>query len=81
MSKHWSVAQVSPDHRRRAVAAILALGALRYHDLVRKAGNPAVEDPLPSRQNPLGSAADSRPCVPAGSGGYGPGDPEKGQRT
>ena len=81
MSKNRSAADMSPQHRRQAVAAILAKGVLRYRDRVRKTGSSAGQKSAGSRQNPLGPGAVSRPCVPAGSGGYGPRDPEKGQRT
>lgn len=81
MSKSCHVADMPPQHRRQAVAAILARGALRYCRMVRKTACSAAEKSVPSGQNCLGPNAGLRPCVPTGSGGYGPRDPEKGQQA
>jgi len=78
MSKNSFVADLTPVSRRQAAAAILAKGVLRCR---RMAACSAPQESAPSGQNSLGPGADSRPCVPAGSGGYGPRDPEKGQRA
>lgn len=70
-----------PFRRRQEVAAILAAGVLRYR---RMAKDSLTHSPTESRDsfgNSLGPVAEPRPCVLAGSGGYGPRDPEKGQRA
>ena len=78
MSKNSFVADLTPVRRRQAVAAILARGVLRYRNMARKTDSSPAQESAPSGQNSLGPGTDSRPCVPAGSGGYGPRDPEKG---
>ena len=67
MNKSSFVADLTPLERRKAVAAILAKGLLRCR---RMAACSAPQESAPSPQNCLGPAAVSRPCVPAGSGGY-----------
>jgi hypothetical protein len=81
MSKSCLVADMSPQCRRQAVAAILARGVLRYRIMAHKASSSADQESASSSENCLGPGAGSRPCVPAGSGGYGPRDPEKGRRV
>ena len=81
MSENHHIVDMSPQHRRQAVAAILARGVLRYRHMARRAACSAAGESADSRQNCLGPAAISRPCVPAGSGGYGPRDPEKGHQA
>ena len=81
MSKSRRVDDMSPQDRRLAVAAILARGVLRYCSMARKTACSAAGESAHSGQNCLGTDADSRPCVPTGSGGYGPRDPEKGQQA
>jgi len=78
MSKSSFVANLTPECRRQAVAAILAKGVLRYR---RTAACSTGQESTPSARNCLGPAGNPRPCVPAGSGGYGPRDPEKGRRA
>lgn len=67
--------------RRRDVAAILAAGVLRYRRMARKAACSTSQESANSGQNPLGPARKTRPCVPAGSGGYDAREPEKGHRA
>jgi hypothetical protein len=64
--------------RRQEVAAILAAGVLRYNRMTRKTACSAAQESADSRQNCLGHTTVSRPCVPAGSGGYDAREPEKG---
>ena len=72
--------EMLPQHRRQAVAAILAKGFLRYRNMARRTVCSPAKESSTSGQNPLGSVAGSRPCVPAGSGGYDAREPEKGQQ-
>ena len=81
MKDRRAVPDISPQYRRQAVAAILATGVLRYRSMARKtASSPGQEPPL-SSGNCLAPRAKSSPCVPTGSGGYDPRDPEKGQQA
>jgi hypothetical protein len=68
---------LTPEKRRQAVAAILAAGILRCRRmrLTSCAGAKESADPRPICLEP---SRPTRPCVPTGSGGYGPRDPEKG---
>ena len=70
--------EAPPARRRHEVAAILAAGVLRYCRMARKTACSAPQESLDSGQNPLGPARKTRPCVPAGSGGYDAREPEKG---
>jgi hypothetical protein len=70
--------EIPPVRRREAVAAILAAGVLRYRRMARKTASSPAQESADSGQNPLGPATVSRPCVPAGSGGYDAREPEKG---
>jgi len=70
--------EISPSRRRQEVAAILAAGVLRYRRMARKTACPAAQESADSPQNCLGPVTVSRPCVPAGSGGYDAREPEKG---
>jgi hypothetical protein len=81
MSKSRSTGDMSPEHRRQAVAAILAMGVLRYRSMLRKTTSSPAQESADSGQNPLGPVRKTRLSVPAGSGGYGPRDPEKGHRA
>ena len=76
--------ETPPAKRRHKVAAILAAGVLRYCRMARKtntaSGIAACSTPQESAdsgQNLLGPARKTRPCVPAGSGGYDAREPEK----
>ena len=71
-------AYMTPEERAIELAAILAAGVLRYCRMARKTACPAPQESAISGQNPLGPATVSRPCVPAGSGGYDAREPEKG---
>ena len=70
--------EISPARRRQDVAAILATGVLRYCRMARKTACSARQESANPGRNPLGPATVSRPCVPAGSGGYDAREPEKG---
>jgi hypothetical protein len=70
--------ETPPAQRRQEVTAILAAGVLRYCRMARKTACPAPQESADSQQNCLGPATVSRPCVPAGSGGYDAREPEKG---
>jgi len=76
MTKSTPATDLTPMRRRQAVAAILAKGVLRYR---RMAACTVAQESARSPQNCLGPGDGSRPCVSAGSGGYGPRDPEKGR--
>lgn len=67
-----------PAQRRQEVAAILAVGVMRYCCMARKTAYSVAQESTNSGQNPLGPATISRPCVPTGSGGYDAREPEKG---
>ena len=81
MDRSEVVADMTPRRRQQAVAAILARGVLRHRHAARAAACPVPQESTTSPQNCLGPGAGSRPCVPAGSGGYGPREPEKGHRA
>lgn len=81
MRKENRSCEIPPARRRQMAAKILAVGFLRYCRTARKTANSPVQESADLQQNPLGSVHKTRPCVPAGSGGYGPRDPEKGQRA
>ena len=68
----------SPTQRRQEVAAILAVGVLRYRRMARRAACSAAQESAPSGQNCLGPVGVSRPCVPACLSGYDAREPEKG---
>ena len=70
--------EIPPARRRQEVAAILAAGVLRYRRMARKSVCSAAQESADLQQNCLGPATVSRPCVPAGSGGYDAREPEKG---
>ncbi len=70
--------EIPPAQRRHEVAAILAASVLRYCGMARKTACSAPQESADFGQNPLGPATISRPCVPAGSGGYDAREPEKG---
>ena len=70
--------EISPAQRRQEVAAILAAGVLRYCRMARKTACSTPQESADLQQNSLGPATVSRPCVPAGSGGYDAREPEKG---
>jgi hypothetical protein len=71
----------APVARRRGIAMILAAGLLRHCRVVRKSLTSCDKESSDSAQNCLEPVRNTRLTVPAGSGGYGPRDPEKGQRT
>ena len=50
-----------PRQRRRAIILLLAAGLVRMHG-----GEKPPEESAESRQEPLGGAAETRPCVPVG---------------
>lgn len=81
MSKSSPDADMAPSWRRQAVAAILAAGVLRHLNVAKVVACSVPEESATSPQNCLGTGDRSRPCVPAGSGGYGPRGPEKGHRA
>jgi len=66
---------IPPARRRQEVAAILAAGVLRHRHAAKAAACPALQKSASFSQNCLGSSDGPRPCVPAGSGGYGPREP------
>lgn len=65
------------ERRRQAVAAILARGALRHRHAANASACSVPRESASSPQNCLGTGDSSRPCVPVGSGGYGPGEPQE----
>ena len=70
--------EISPAQRRLEVAAILAASVLRYRRKARKTVTHSATESCDSSGNCLGPARETRPCVPAGSGGYDAREPEKG---
>ena len=81
MRKNDGSEEATAIRRRQEVAAILAAGVLRYRRMARKTASSPAQESADSQQNPLGPAPETRPCVPAGSGGYDAREPEKGLRS
>ena len=67
-----------PAKRRQEVAAILAAGVLRHRRMAQKAASRSATESCDLPGNSLGRVRQTRPCVPAGSGGHEAREPEKG---
>jgi len=76
MSRSSAAVDMAPLRRRRAVATILARGVLRRRHAAKATACSPARESADSLRNCLGTADTSRPCVPAGSGGYGSREPQ-----